>query len=70
MRTLRGRAEPDVYFRMVHLAQVGHHGGPAATHREQTLEIALGAPSETGEGHCANQNKNFRFAHIGRTIAV
>jgi hypothetical protein len=34
--------EPEVYFRIVHLAQNGHPGAPVATYREQTVEIALG----------------------------
>ena len=34
--------EPEVYFRVVHAAQVGHNGGPVATYREQMGEIALG----------------------------
>jgi len=34
--------EPEVWFRIVHIAQEGHNGGPVATYREQTVEIALG----------------------------
>lgn len=42
MRTRPGRVEPDVCFRIVHVAQNGNNGAPAAAYREQTVEIALG----------------------------
>ena len=42
MRTRPGRAEPDVFFRIVHNARVCLPGAPVATYREQTVEIALG----------------------------
>jgi hypothetical protein len=41
MRTRPGLVEPDVCFRIVHNAQVGQHGVPVATYREQTVEISL-----------------------------
>lgn len=41
-RSTNRQAEPEVWFRIVHTAQVGHHGDPAAAHSEQTIEIALG----------------------------
>jgi hypothetical protein len=37
-----GVAEPEVYFRIVHIALEGQGGGPMAVYREQTVEIALG----------------------------
>jgi hypothetical protein len=42
MRTRAGWVEPEVYFRIVHVAGDGHHGAPVAPYREQTVEIALG----------------------------
>jgi hypothetical protein len=42
MRTRPGWVEPEVYFRVVHDAQVRHHGALVAAYREQTVEIALG----------------------------
>jgi len=39
MRSRPGYVEPEVYFRIVHLAQAGT---PVAASREQTVEIALG----------------------------
>ena len=34
--------EPEVWFRIVHIAVDGHDGASPATYREQTVEIALG----------------------------
>jgi len=42
IRSRPGWDEPEIYFRIVHLAQVGHPGAPVAAYREQTVEIALG----------------------------
>jgi hypothetical protein len=41
-RCTNPQADPEVWFRIVHLAQVGHLGAPMAAYREQTVEIALG----------------------------
>jgi hypothetical protein len=38
----RGVAEPQVWFRIVHLAEDGHHRTLGDAIREQTVEIALG----------------------------
>jgi hypothetical protein len=48
MRTGLEIAGPEVWFRAVHLAQVGHNSAPVASYRDQTVEIALG-PKETFE---------------------
>lgn len=42
MRTRPGWVEPEVYFRIIHVAQNGYPGAPMATYRKQTVEIALG----------------------------
>jgi hypothetical protein len=42
MRTGPGWVEPEVWFRIVHVSQVGHNGAPVATYREQSVEIAPG----------------------------
>ena len=42
IRRGRGRAEPEVWFRIVHITLDRQDGAPAATYREQTVEIALG----------------------------
>jgi len=41
-RSTNRPAEPEVYFRVVHLAQNGPNCAPVAAYREQTVEIALG----------------------------
>ena len=38
----RGVAEPQVWFRIVHIATDGHHRALDDAYREQTVEIALG----------------------------
>jgi hypothetical protein len=42
IRSGRGWAEPEVWFRIVHVAMDARNGGPAAAYREQMVEIALG----------------------------
>ena len=41
-RSTNRQADPEVWFRIVHLAQYCHNGAPVAPYREQTVEIALG----------------------------
>jgi len=41
-RSTNRQVDPEVWFRIVHLAPVGHHCGPVAAYREQTLEVTLG----------------------------
>jgi len=42
MRTRPGWIEPEIYFRIIHVAREGQNGGPVASYREQMVEIALG----------------------------
>ena len=37
-----GWAEPEIYFRIIHVTLDARNGGPVAAYREQTVEIALG----------------------------
>ena len=41
-RSTNRQTEPEVWFRIVHIAQEGHNGAPVAAYREKTVEIALG----------------------------
>jgi hypothetical protein len=41
-RSTNRQTEPEVWFRIVHIAQEGHNSGPVAAYREQMVEIALG----------------------------
>lgn len=51
MRTSPGAVEQEVYFRIVHDAEVGHQGAPVAAYREQTVEIALGSKGAFENGN-------------------
>lgn len=42
IRRGRGWAEPEIWFRILHVAVDGADGAPVAADREQTVEIALG----------------------------
>ena len=42
LRTRTEVVEPEIWFRVVHLAQTGHSGAPVAAYREQMVEIDLG----------------------------
>lgn len=48
MRTLPGPVEPEVWFRIVHVPQVGHGSTPVTAHSEQTVEITFGPKGEGG----------------------
>ena len=41
-RSTNRQVAPEVWFRVVHLAQVGHNSAPVASYRDQAVEIALG----------------------------
>ena len=41
-RSTNRQSDPEVWFRIAHLAQEGHKSTPVAAHREQMVEIALG----------------------------
>jgi hypothetical protein len=41
-RPTNRQAEREVWFRIVRLAPVVHHGAPVAAYRDQTVEIVLG----------------------------
>ena len=41
-RSTNRPVDPEVWFRIVHLAQAAHSCAPVAAYREQTVEIALG----------------------------
>jgi hypothetical protein len=51
MRTRPGWVEPEVWFRVVHLAQDGLNCAPMAAYREQRVEIALGPKGAFDNGN-------------------
>ena len=49
-------AEPEVWFRIVHVALDAKNGGPVAAYREQTVRISRpGRPSAENESHIIRQ---------------
>lgn len=50
-RSRPGWAEPEIWFRIVHVAVEGQHVAPVAAYREQTVEIVLGPKGAFGEGN-------------------
>ena len=50
-RTRPGALEPEVWFRIVHLAQAGHSVAPVVAYREQTVEISLGPKGAFEKGN-------------------
>lgn|GEM_PF-2798141 len=50
-RSTNRNIELEVWFRIVHLTPDGHNGTPAASYREQTVEIALGPKGTIENGN-------------------
>ncbi|MBE0568048.1 MAG: hypothetical protein IH577_00015 [Deltaproteobacteria bacterium] len=50
-RSTNRPVDPEVWFRVVHLAQNGHNSAPVALYREQTVEIALGPKGAFEKGN-------------------
>jgi hypothetical protein len=67
MRTRPGWVEPEVYFRIVHVAPKGHDGTPVAAYREQTVEITLGPKGAFESG---NIGALVRRVSIGRVLSA
>ena len=57
MRTRPGWIGPEVWFRVVHVAQDGHSGAPVAAYREQMVEIALGPKGAFENGNIPTLNR-------------
>jgi len=51
LRTGPRTVEPEVWFRIVHLAQDAQNGAPVATYRERAVEIALGPKGSFENGN-------------------
>ncbi len=57
-------AEPEVYFRIVHVSLQGQKGGPVAAYREQTVEIALGPKGAFENGNIGTLTRRVRSDRI------
>ena len=66
-RSTNRQADPEVWFRIVHLAQDAQSGAPVAAYREQTVEIALG-PKGTFEN--GNIGTLTRRAPPGKVVSA
>ena len=63
----RGVAEPQVWFRIVHVATDGHHRALGTPYREQTVEIALGPKGAFRNG---NVGAVTRQVTTGRVVSA
>jgi hypothetical protein len=55
-RPTNRQTEPEICFRIVHLAQVDHTGAPVAAYRKQTVEIAIGPNGAFEIGNIPNRS--------------
>ena len=67
IRRGRGWAEPEVWFRIVHITMDSQDGAPAATYREQTVEIALGPKGAFENGNIGTLT---RRVHADRVVSA
>lgn len=70
MRTRPGWGEPDVYFRIVHVARNGRNGAHVATYREQTVEIALGPKGAFENGNIGTLNRRVAANQILNSVPI
>ena len=57
-------AEPEVYFRIVHVSLQGQNGGPVAAYRNQTVEIALGPKRAFEDGNIGTLTRRVRADRV------
>ena len=60
-------AEPEVWFRIVHITPDTHTGAPVAAYREQTVEITLGPKPAFEKG---NVGRLTRLVHADRVVSA
>ena len=71
-RSTNRQTDPEVWFRVVHVAQNGHPSAPVAAYHEQTIEIPLGPKGAFENGnigtlrHQAPPNQVLRAVLPGR----
>ncbi len=61
-------AEPEVWFRVVHVAKDGHPGVTVAAHREQTVEIALGTDAAFENGNVGTVTRRVVAERVVSTV--
>lgn len=68
MRTRPGWVEPEVYFRIVHVAGDGHHDASVAAYREHTVEIALGPKRAFENGNIGTLTRQVATAQLVHAV--
>ena len=75
-RSTNRQADPEVWFRIVHLTQDAQSGAPVAAYREQTVEISLGPKGAFENGNVgglmlrAPPNRVVRSAPPGKPARI
>ncbi len=70
-RSTNGRAslaEPEIWFRIVHVAVDGADGAPVAAYREQTVEIALGPKGAFENGNIGTLTRRVPASQVVSAI--
>jgi len=67
-RSTNRQADPEVWFRFVHLAQNAQSGAPVAAYREQTIEIALGPKGAFVNGNVGALRLRAPPSRVARSI--
>lgn len=64
IRRGRGWAEPEIWFRIAHIALDGADSAPVAAYREQTVEIALGPKGAFENGNVGTLTRRVAAARV------
>ena len=67
-RCTNRQVEPEVWFRIVHLAQDAQNGAPVAAYREQSVEIALGPKGAFENGNVGTLRLRAPPSRVTRSI--
>jgi len=66
-RSTNRQVDPEVWFRIVHLARTSHNDAPVAAYREQAVEIALGPKGAFENG---NMGTLMRRVPVDRVVSA
>jgi len=68
-RSTNRQVDPEVWFRIVHLAEIGQSWAPVAAYREQTVEISLGPKGAFENGNIGALTRRVDIARVvGATL--
>jgi hypothetical protein len=68
MRTRPGCVEPEIYFRIVHVAGDSRHDGQMGAGREQAVEIALGPKGAFENGNIGALARWIKIDHVVHAV--